>query len=186
MLSKKGGIFIFCVMLPGDGHSRTASCLAMLLRGCFKTASLLEDELIIPQTPNLLLCSFPHGIVQAHSPIVILPQEYSAFPKIVLPQNSVLVFDSQNTNSVAWAAQSGLRILDCGLSSRSTLTFSSLGKESAVVALQRRVEDINGQMVEPFELPLRLQLEHPPYPLLCCAAVIILSGQWKKLDGLLL
>lgn len=96
------------------------------------------------------------------------------------------MLDSQNRCAVAFAARSGLRVLDCGLSSRDTLTFSSLSGDDAVICLQRPVEDRQGRTVEPFELPLRLSRQHPAYPLLCCAAVLILSGRWEALDGLTL
>lgn len=146
-----------------------------------------EGLILGGQGPKLLLFSAAEGVsLQATAPIVIFPQELKISPDLILPSSSILVLDSQNRPGAAFAAQSGLRILDCGLASKNTLTLSSFSGEDAVVCLQRPVEDRLGRTVEPFELPLQLRQEVAAYPLLCCAAVFILGGWWEALNNLVL
>lgn len=137
--------------------------------------------------PELILFSTTNIVnLQATAPIIILPQDIKASPKLFLPSSSILVLDSQNRPGADFASKSGLRIMDCGLATKNTLTFSSFSSEDAVICLQRPVEDRQGRTIEPFELPLHLRQEVAAYPLLCCAAVFILGGWWESLNHLVL
>ena len=134
------------------------------------------------RTPDFFLFSSPDGgTVQARSPIVVLCPESSGALQLRLPPDSILVLDGRDRFAVSYAARHSLRVLDCGLSSRDTLTLSSFSDGNAIACLQRPVEDLEGRIVEPFEFPLCTGKLHPPFPLLCCAAVLILSGRWGAL-----
>lgn len=97
----------------------------------------------------------------------------SALP--ALPEGCPAVLSGQDPAAAAFAGERGLLPLDCGLSLRDTLTLSSLTENSAVVSLQRPVARLDGTLLEPVELPLALTRRWEPYPLLCCAGVLLLS-----------
>ena len=50
-----------------------------------------------------------------------------------------------------------LRTLTCGLSSKDTLTLSSVTAESAVICLQREIGTLGGEVLEPYEIPVKLR-----------------------------
>lgn len=53
------------------------------------------------------------------------------------------------------------RVIACGLSSRSSLTLSSMGEREAVLCIQRQLLRPDGGTVEPQELPLPRMGEPP-------------------------
>ena len=166
-------------MISGDRTGRLPESLSSLLGDYFCLAVADGHRLFLPpKVPDLILFSAPgEGVIQASSPIVILTPDSPCFPALELPSESVLVLEGKDRHSIAYAAQRGLRVLDCGLSSRDTLTLSSFSGGDAVACLQRPVEDLLGQSVDPFEFPLRAGRQYPPFALLCCAAVLLLSGR---------
>jgi hypothetical protein len=99
-----------------------------------------------------------------------------------LPAGCPIIFSGQNLAAAQFARSSGLTPLDCGLSLRDTLTLSSLTSRSAVISLQRPVARLDGALAEPGDIPLPLSREWAPFPLLCRAGVLLLSGGTAALD----
>jgi len=108
--------------------------------------------------------------------IAVLSDLLTAPPEgIALPPQCPAILPSRNQAAVQYAQESGLLPLDCGLSLRDTLTLSSRTDTSGVISLQRPVARLDGTMLDPVEVPLTFTRKWAPYPLLCCAGVLLLS-----------
>lgn len=92
------------------------------------------------------------------------------------------VTDSQNEVATSALARSGVPVITCGLSSKDTLTLSSMAPGSAVVSLQRSVPCFGGGMTDPVEMPVKLGHDADRYGLLCCAAVLAAAGQLESME----
>jgi hypothetical protein len=76
--------------------------------------------------------------------------------------------------------------ITCGLSSKDTLTFSSIKDDRALLSLQRTLTRFDGSIAEPQEIPINLSRLSEPYPVICAAGVFILSGTDDTISDLTL
>lgn len=116
------------------------------------------------------------GPFRAGETIAVLSDLLAAPPEDVqLPAGCPAILSGENQAAVEFTRRWDLLPLDCGLSLRDTLTLSSRTSSSVVIALQRPVKRLDGTVLEPVEIPISLTQKWAPYPLLCCAGVLLLS-----------
>ena len=72
-----------------------------------------------------------------------------------------------------------------GMSSKDTLTLSSITPDSAVLCLQRAISDLFGNTLDPVEIPLSLSHRYDAFSILCAAAIFLLSGKIDILKQIL-
>ena len=99
-----------------------------------------------------------------------LPQE------LHLPDDAVVIVSSEEENQLLRLARLQVQTVTCGLSCKDTVTFSSRSEETAVISLMRSVCGLSGEAVEPMDLPVSFPPRSGDYPLLACAAVLLLTG----------
>lgn len=117
------------------------------------------------------------GPFRAGETIAVLSDLLTAPPEeISLPPRCPAILPSENQAAVEFAQRRGLLPLDCGLSLRDTLTLSSRTDSSVMIALQRPVKRLDGTVMDPVEVPISLTQKWAPYPLLCCAGVLLLAA----------
>ncbi len=68
------------------------------------------------------------------------------------------------------------QVISLGRGSKNTVTVSSLQGERMMISLQRTVESLDGNPVEPCELPLDLPAGIELYEALAAAAALLLAG----------
>lgn len=108
--------------------------------------------------------------------IAVLSDLLAAPPeKVPLPPRCPAILSGENQAAVEFARRRELLPLDCGLSLRDTLTLSSRTDSSVMISLQRPVARLDGTVLDPVEIPLSLTQKWTPYPLLCCAGVLLLA-----------
>lgn len=151
---------ISLIPLSDTPRCRLAAALALLPRERFR------------------LCRPGEGPFFPGETIVVLSDLLEQTPAAVpgLPPGCPAIFSGQNQAAAQFAGQEGLAPLDCGLSLRDTLTLSSVTETSAMISLQRPVTRLDGLTAEPGDLPLTLTRPWEPFPLLCCAGVLLLAG----------
>lgn len=124
------------------------------------------------------------GELRGGETVAVLDDRLTSPPKgVALPEGCPAILPSRNRAAVGYARGAGLVPLDCGLSLRDTLTLSSRTDSSVVISLQRSVARLDGGVVDPVEVPLKLCRKWAPYPLLCCAGVLLLTGGAADLLG---
>lgn len=133
------------------------------------------------QQPELLLW---HGIgdvrVSVPHPILVFGETCRHAACIEVPDDCVVIASTEDEAAACYAARRGLRLLDCGLSNKASLTFSSIGRETGVISLQRTVADLYGVSIEPLELPIGFEPK-PYFPMLASIGVLLLSGLGSRL-----
>ena len=157
--------------------------LGGLLRQIAPAAVATRREFFLPAAPaEFLLFQGADGLrVDAPHPIVVLAPDLVQIPEIRLPQDARLILSSQDPQGADFASREKLEVLDCGLSLRDTLTFSSRTEHEAVITLQRPLEDLWGRTVDPVDLPLILTREFSPHLLLYCAGICLMAGWADRL-----
>lgn len=79
-------------------------------------------------------------------------QALSEVPEVICVCGTVLLPDEWSDLTARQVRAE--RVISCGLSSRDTLTLSSMGEQDAVVCVQRALIRPDGAEVEPQELPV--------------------------------
>ncbi len=98
-----------------------------------------------------------------------------------LPADAVVIVSSEEEEQLRQLARLRVQTVTCGLSCKDTVTFSSKSEESAVISLMRAVRGLSGEAMEPIDLPVAFPRQTGDYPLLACAAVLLLAGAFP--DG---
>ncbi len=70
----------------------------------------------------------------------------------------------------------GTRSVSCGLGYGDALTLSSIGRDSAMLALQKNISALNGRLLEPQEIPIALKAPAEPEAVLAAAGAMLLLG----------
>ena len=78
--------------------------------------------------------------------------------------------------AVGQAPLPGIRSVSCGLRYGDDLTLSSIGADSAMLALQSDIPALNGTLLEPQEIPVTLEAPAEPEAVLAAAGAMLLLG----------
>jgi hypothetical protein len=132
--------------------------------------------------PDYLILDNPGmQYIQLAKGIVIFKQGFLINQNgINLPKEFFAIVDPENDDAVMMLKKSCMQTITCGMSQKDTFNFSSIGQEKAVVSLQRAIQNLNGEIVEPCEMPILINSEHSEYALLASVAVLTLSGIVNK------
>lgn len=127
------------------------------------------EELLLLASPELNCAELKGGL--------FLVRNGARLPKgLRLPADAVVIVSSDEEGQLRQLAQMGAQTVTCGLSCKDTVTFSSKSEEEAVVSLMRGVPGLNGEMLEPMDVPITFPPESGDYPLLACTAALLLAG----------
>lgn len=158
--------------------------LYRILSRCREVVCVTDKEILAPcAQPDILLAESDVPLECGGETLYVLGTALKTDPGFIPGPRAVAVIHSQNAQALAFAAEHHLKTLTCGLSSRDTLTLSSLTEESAVVCLQRTITIIGGGVIEPSEFPMKLQGPVERRDLLTLAAVMMLCGDMERLSG---
>lgn len=114
--------------------------------------------------------------VQLDHSILLFKGNNSGLGSISLPKAHAAVLDPENEEAAALLRVHHVPIVTCGLSQKNTVTFSSRTPTTAVVSLQREIHTPDGTLIEPRELPIRLETPRDDYSLLATIAALWLGG----------
>lgn len=73
-----------------------------------------------------------------------------------LPPDCIAIVDSAYQQTIRWLSALSIRAITFGLRHKDTITTSSMADDSLVVSLQRSIHTLSGELLEPFEMPMRL------------------------------
>lgn len=142
--------------------------------------------LSLPATPpQFLVWDTKHpGQLEGGPILLILKESVQELTGFIPPPCQAVAVGSDNAAALDYLAGYELQAITCGLSSKDTLTLTSISDTSAVVALQRSLVSWDGSVVEPAELPVRLSCPADSHSLLCCAAALAYAGLLGRQDEL--
>lgn len=104
-------------------------------------------------------------------------QRCGSYHKLKLSGNFISIVEEGNERALKMLKGSCAPTLICGMSSKDTLTLSSVSDNSAVVSLQREICDLNGNIIEPCEIQISHDEPFSKFELLAACAVLLLAGK---------
>lgn len=147
-------------------------------------AEFAENALILQSkdplaAPLILLTTAKSISLPPNTPLLIIAGEEAADFTPSPLVSVILHLQSFNIKRIAALQRQNIPVISCGVSGSATVTFSSYGEDSVAVALQRAIENVHGQAVEPMELLLPAPSPELPshFPLYLAAILLKLSRQ---------
>lgn len=164
-----------------DGDSAVSETLFAAVRAAGSSALRVTGRLVAADPVDaadpeyLVFDHFPAQNAALGGGIAVFGACVGELPDFLcIPNNYFAVFDAEN-NSGEIFQKNCRQTVPCGLSQKNTVTFSSIGNDTAVVALQRSLVTLKGNVAEPREIPLRFGAFRGNFALLAAAAVLILT-----------
>ncbi|MDD3192500.1 MAG: hypothetical protein PHE47_01375 [Oscillospiraceae bacterium] len=176
-------VFLF----GGAGKQKSASALREILRRNFEMAFVAERQILSrSENPDFVVVEMEHLAQIAVPRAVVLCLEPFDMPEqACLPPDAVGLLSSDNLPAAEFIRRCQIRAMTLGMSSKDTLTLSSITQDRAVLCLQRGISDLSGNILDPVEIPLSLSRRYDAFSILCAAAVLMLSGQIDILKQIL-
>lgn len=175
---------VYAAVVGKSGRQLCGELYAVLGKLC--TVTRVDDTLLAAASgsPEVLLWQCRSDArVRASGAVLVLAADCGDLEQLQVQPDCVVVADMANEGAAEFAAGRGLRLLDCGMSSKASLTFSSIGMGTGVISLQRGIFDLYGNKLEPFDLPLAVE-PVPYYPVLAAVGVLLLAGKSTLLEAL--
>ena len=174
-------------ILGGAGKPKNISSLRDILRkNC--TIALIGEQQFFSQceNPDFALVEIENlSRITAPNAIILCKEPFEVPNGVLLPADAVGLLSSDNLHAAEWIRRCGIRAITLGMSSKDTLTLSSITSDSAVLCLQRAISDLSGNTLDPVEIPLSLSRRYDAFSILCAAAIFILSGKIDILKQIL-
>ena len=103
-------------------------------------------ELICFDCPCPKICGTENAIVIAKK---------SASVPSSLPDDCTAIINADDLSQTEAAENSGIYVIDCGLSHTSTVSFSSENEDTVMISLNRSVRALSGKVIQPLEIPVK-------------------------------
>ena len=158
-------------ILGGTGKQKNLASLRDILRKNCTLTLIGEQQIDIQkENPDFALVEIENlSRITAPNTIILCKEPFYAPVNATLPADAV----------------GGVRAMTLGMSSKDTLTLSSITPDSAVLCLQRAISDLFGNTLDPVEIPLSLSRRYDAFSILCAAAIFLLSGKIDILKQIL-
>ena len=135
--------------------------------------------------PDILIVNSgnPHT-VKGKNCIVVLKPDADMGRIRDFSRDVVVLANSACPEQLRQLSEMKLRTIVCGISSKDTITYSSLNENDAAVSLQRTIETLQGRSVEPMEITVDFTAKYDPSTVLLYVASLLVSGvDLKRQEG---
>lgn len=147
-----------------------------------KQSVIVSENAVLVSGCDYLLISDSH-LVETHMKsgiIVFLPQQIPG-EELMIPSGFTGICESRNKPALELLMENEIPTVTCGLSATDTVTVSSMEQNQFQISLQREIEDLTGNPIEPFEFLSTLPCSHPLSQLFL-NAIRMLCGECR--DGI--
>jgi len=104
---------------------------------------------------DILVLDAPHiGHIELSECIVVM-KAFGEVPSTALPQKSIVIANSENTEQLNALEAFKQRVISCGKNNRDTLSYTSLTHDGIVISLNREITAFSGKKIEPLEIPVK-------------------------------
>ncbi|MCL1823456.1 MAG: hypothetical protein FWG44_04570 [Oscillospiraceae bacterium] len=90
---------------------------------------------------------------------IIVMKSRGEVPAVSLPEKSIVIVNSENTEQLNALEAYGRQVITCGKDRRDTLSYTSLTSDGIVISLNREITAFSGRKIQPLEIPVKFTLE---------------------------
>lgn len=93
-----------------------------------------------------------------------------------IPVGIIGICEEKNKTALEIFKKNTIAVISCGLSSKNSITLSSMGNEQLFACLQRSVQNCNGEIIDPCELKIKLTKNYEPFSVMASTAILLLTN----------
>lgn len=99
----------------------------------------------------------------------------SSDKQVIIPKGFIAVFSDINLDAISKLEKLDIPAVSCGMSSKDTISVSSIDDYSVMISIQREILLFSGEKIEPHDFCVFLKEKLDIYPLLVASLTLILS-----------
>jgi hypothetical protein len=104
---------------------------------------------------NLLVIDTPRLELAELSECIVIMKDFGEVPAVSLPEKSIVIANSENTQQLERLESLGQRVISCGKNNRDTFSYTSLTYDGIVISLNREITAFSGKKIQPLEIPVK-------------------------------
>ena len=112
--------------------------------------------------------------------IALVLDDTERFKGQSFPLGIIGICEESNKKALQIFQNSAIPVISCGMSSKNTITASSLDSEYMLATLMRTITDINSNDIEAGEYHINLSKNYSPLSVMASVAVLLLLGITPK------
>lgn len=112
--------------------------------------------------------------------IAVFIDDTNRFDGQIFPKNIIGICEDSNLKALELFKKSNISVISCGMSTKNTVTLSSLSSDSLLTTLQRTITNNFGAEIEPAEFKIKLNKSYSPFAVMASVAVLLLNGILPK------
>lgn len=179
----KAGNILRKLILLGTDHNKWF--YRQLLYEIQKNISytFLGDEMIKDYgiSPRLTICETEEiAKIDTRETILFLKKKANLRKIQHLSSDTIVIVNSENQRQLETISKFKARIITTGMSQKDTVTFSSKSEGNCVISLQRMVSAVDGEKLEPMEIPFKYTGNVDDFCLLSYAAIFMTLDLFKN------
>ena len=164
------------VIFYGESSEEICTVIQQLFEKSVTVSAVKNRSAVFFQNSCLLfICSGDKHYTFFDKAVVVATDCGEICGNIRLLKGGYLIAESFNKSALEYAEENKLIPIEFGPSHFATVTFSSVQSDCTVVSFQRSISDINGNTVEPFEIPVFLEEKNNSAAYIAAALLAIIG-----------
>ncbi|MCL2637466.1 MAG: hypothetical protein FWD48_03765 [Oscillospiraceae bacterium] len=128
----------------------------------------------------------PHIELAELNECIVVMKDFGEVPTALLPEKSIVIANSENTQQLERLELLGQRVISCGKSGRDTLSYTSLTYDGIVISLNREITAFSGKKIQPLEIPVKFNTAPDNvYDIIAYTALRLILDDYDSEIGLL-
>ena len=162
------------ILLFADEHDRTEKEITGILFGC--GANIVAGNRVAGRGGFTVAVMREPVAVGSCRGAAVFGGGSADFAGQRLPDSVTGICEEGDLPALTVFQNSGVPVITCGMDQRNTVTLSSLTETSALVALQRSLQDNFGREITPGEFKIALCRRYSPFAIMASAAALLTEG----------
>ena len=122
-----------------------------------------------------ILSLYKKSTVNLARGIAVFLDSGERFKEQELPVGIIGICEEQNKTALEIFKKNAIAVISCGLSSKNSITLSSMGDEQLFACLQRSIRNNNGEIIDPCEIKIKLTKNYQPFSVMASTAILLLT-----------
>ncbi len=123
-----------------------------------------------------ILSLYKKSTVNLSKGIAVFLDEGKRFINQELPLGIIGICEETNKTALEIFKNNGIAVICCGLSSKNSITLSSMGDQQLFATLQRSIQNYDGKIIDPCEIKIKFSKNYQPFSIMASAAILLLSN----------
>lgn len=167
------------VILFSDRKSKTEKEIIEILTN--SGATYISDKAVVSGEKAITIISeYKKSDIRLKKGIAILLDSSNRFVEQKFTKEIIGICEDTNETALSIFSKNPVAVISCGMSNKNTVTISSKTGNSVLITLQRAINSIYGETIEPAEYKIKLRKKYNEFSVMASVTVLLLYGYFPK------